>query len=106
MSACCLTISLKSMASVMEWGGLSTGILRHKALSPTIPERGFCGEPVEGAVIQLRTEENSNHRARTNFDAGVGILRHRMACKKAQGMLRSQCRGGGGHDLPEGTPES
>jgi hypothetical protein len=57
-----------------ERGGSSTGILRHKALSPTIPERGFCGEPVEGAVIPLRPEENSNHRAGMKFDAGVGFF--------------------------------
>src|SRR5579864_8129821 len=79
MSACCLTISLKSTASVMV-GGLSAGSVRHRATNVNIPECGCCGETVEGTVIRLRAEENGDKERGSRDSSTPQALQERGAC--------------------------
>src|SRR5579863_3268143 len=57
MSACCLTVSLKSVASVMG-GGCFGGIVGQRAAKGNIAGEECCGEAVEYLKYQLAREEN------------------------------------------------
>src|ERR1700674_4665090 len=57
MSACCLTVSLKSLESVMVETRLSAGIVRLRSADLNIPEANCCGEAVEAVLIPLIAEE-------------------------------------------------
>src|SRR5580704_1143238 len=57
MSACCLTVSLKSVASVMS-GGDPAGIVGQKAAKGNIAASLELGNPVDRRKFQLRASEN------------------------------------------------
>src|SRR5580692_5308845 len=93
MSACSLTVSLKSAASVMSGGG-PAGIVGQRTAKGNIAASLELGNPVDRGKFQLRTSENADEWLHTALQSRPWCVRVNRSANHLNKLLHASRRQG------------